>query len=188
MKSDEQEIIRLLKLGDNSAYKYIYDHHYKLLCAIAFEYLKDDFSAQTTVDDLIVHLWEKRESIKITTSLRSYLVRAVRNRCINYLQLEREQREVTFSSIAPHEYESIHSSEAFDHPLATLLAKELEDKIMFAIENLPEECRKVFKMSRFEDKRYEDISCELSISVNTVKYHIKNALARLNNDLSELLR
>ncbi|MDR0845181.1 MAG: RNA polymerase sigma-70 factor [Tannerella sp.] len=187
MKSEEQEIIRLLKLGDNSAYKYIYDHHYSLLCATAFEYLKDDFLAQTTVDDLIVHLWEKRESLEITTSLRSYLVRSVRNRCINYLQLEREQKEVTFSSMEPHEYESILNSEALDHHLALLLEKVLDGKIMADIVHLPIESRRIFKMSRFEGKRYEDIAHELAISVNTVKYHIKNALAHLNDELSDYL-
>ncbi|MDR3262144.1 MAG: RNA polymerase sigma-70 factor, partial [Tannerella sp.] len=98
-KEVEQKIIDLLKQGDNTAYKYVYDHYYTLLCAIAYEYLKDGFLCESMVDDLIFHLWEKRTTLEITTSLKSYLVRAIRNRCINYLKLERERREVTFSSM-----------------------------------------------------------------------------------------
>jgi RNA polymerase sigma-70 factor (ECF subfamily) len=187
MKNNEKEIIRLLKQGDNIAYKYIYDYYYVLLCAIAYEYLQDDFLAESIVGDLIFNLWEKRETIEITTSLRCYLIRSVRNRSINYLNLEREKREITFSSVDIGQKENIFCSETFDYPLAKLLENELEEKIAEAIENLPRDCSRIFKMSRFEDKRYEQIASELGVSVNTVKYHIKNALQRLNNDLSKYL-
>lgn len=186
-KGDEKQLIHSLKKGDNQAYKYIYDNHYTLLCKIAYEFLKDDFLAETIVDDIIFHLWEKRATIEITLSVRSYLVQAVRNRCINYLNLEREKREVRFSVINEHNewQSSVFLSD--DYPLATLLEKELEQEIQNAINRLPEECRNVFNKSRFEDKRYEEIAEELGISTNTVKYHIKNAIARLNNDLQEYL-
>lgn len=187
MKDEEQKIIHLLKLGENTAYKFIYDNHYALLCSIAYEYLKDVFLAETIVDDVIFHLWQKRETIAITSSLRSYLVRAVRNRCINYMELERERREITFSSMNIQEINHITHSEALEYPLASLLEKELEREIMDAIENLPKDSKRVFMMSRFEEKSYEQIATTLDISVNTVKYHIKNALSRLSHDLSKYL-
>lgn len=186
-KEKELHLIHSLKSGDNQAYKYIYDHHYVLLCKIAYEFLKDDFLAESIVDDIIFHLWEKRDTIEITTSLRSYLVQAVRNRCINYLNLEREKREVRFSVI-DQQGEWINSVfPSDDYPLARLLENELEQEIRNAIDRLPEECKVVFKKSRFEEKRYEQIAEELGISVNTVKYHIKNAISRLNADLSKYL-
>lgn len=186
-KEEELHLIHSLKSGDNQAYKYIYDHHYTLLCKIAYEFLKDDFLSETIVDDAIFHLWEIRETVNITTSLRSYLVQAVRNRCINYLNLEREKREVRFSVIDQQNewINSVFSS--VDYPLARLLENELEQEIKNAIERLPDECRIVFQKSRFEEKRYEEIAGELGISVNTVKYHIKNAISRLNADLNRYL-
>lgn len=186
-KKEELHLIHSLKSGNNQAYKYIYDHHYVLLCKIAYEFLKDDFLAESIVDDIIFHLWEKRDTLEITTSLRSYLVQAVRNRCINYLNLEREKREVRFSVIDQQNewINSIFPSD--DYPLARLLENELEQEIRNAINRLPEECKVVFKKSRFEEKRYEQIAEELGISVNTVKYHIKNAISRLSADLSKYL-
>ena len=186
MKPEEHKIIHLLKLGDNIAYKYLYDHYYVLLCSIAFEYVKDYFLAGTIVDDLIFNLWEKKEHLEIK-SLQSYLVRAVRNRCINHLHLEREKREIAFSAMNIQDKKKIVSSEAFEYPLAILMESELEDKIAQAIENLPEECKRVFKLSRFENKRYEEIAQDLGISVNTVKYHMKNALSRLHKELAGYL-
>ena len=184
-KKEELHLIHSLKSGNNQAYKYIYDHHYVLLCKIAYEFLKDDFLAESIVDDIIFHLWEKRDTLEITTSLRSYLVQAVRNRCINYLNLEREKREVRFSVIDQQNewINSVFPSD--DYPLARLLENELEQEIRNAINRLPEECKVVFKKSRFEEKRYEQIAEELGISVNTVKYHIKNAISRLSADLSK---
>lgn len=186
-KKEELHLIHSLKSGNNQAYKYIYDHHYVLLCKIAYEFLKDDFLAESIVDDIIFHLWEKRNTLEITTSLRSYLVQAVRNRCINYLNLEREKREVRFSVIDQQNewINSVFPSD--DYPLARLLENELEQEIRNAINRLPEECKVVFKKSRFEEKRYEQIAEELGISVNTIKYHIKNAISRLSADLSKYL-
>lgn len=96
MKNEETQLIYLLKRGDNSAYKYLFDHHYSLLCNVAFEFLKDDFLSETIVEDLIFNIWEKRETLEINASLRSCLIRTVRNRCINHLNLKREKKEVSF--------------------------------------------------------------------------------------------
>ncbi|MDR1455632.1 MAG: RNA polymerase sigma-70 factor [Tannerella sp.] len=188
MRHEEQQIIRLLKEGDDKAYQYLYDRYYTLLCAVAYEFLGDTFLSENIVDELIFHLWEKRKTLEITASLRSYLIRAVRNRCINALQLERERREITFSSMNTDEYETTFSSESGDYPLAVLLENELEDKIRQAIENLPPDSRRVFRMSRLENKPYGQIAEEAGISVSTVKYHVKNALMRLKDELQEYLR
>ena len=185
MDHQDQEIINGLKQGENRAYKRLYDCHYVLLCKIASAFLKDDYLAQTIVEDLIVNIYEKRETLEITTSLRSYLVRAVKNRCVNYLQLKHENTVVNFSELnvsddwlssipAPHE-----------HPDETILENELEQELHKSIKRLPDTCRIVFEKSRFEEKTYEDIAAEMNISVNTVKYHIKNALAHLRKDLEE---
>jgi len=187
MDISEKEIILQLKRGEEIAYRHLFDHHYQVLCRIANEFLKDDFLSETIVGDVIFHLWEKREELNIQTSLRAYLVRSVRNRCINYLQQEYVRKETNdLPSDDTLLSAGIHS--VSDHyPLATLLEKELENEIVKSIENLPEECRTVFEMSRFENLKYLEIADKLGISVNTVKYHIKNALAKLSHDLNKYL-
>ncbi len=187
MEHTETLIVEQLKTGNEDAYQYIYDRHYALLCHIANGYVKDQFLAETIVGDTIFHLWEIRETLEISVSLRSYLSRAVRNRCINYLNSEWERREISFSSLMPDEITDDRITVSDSHPLGTLLERELEEEIYKAIDKLPNECRRVFDKSRFEGKSYEEISQELGISVNTVKYHIKNALASLQTNLSKYL-
>ena len=81
----ESLIIRQLQAGREEGYKYLFDHHYQALCLLASRYVHDDYLAETLVGDVIFHLWETRSSLNITTSLRSYLARSVRNKCLDYL-------------------------------------------------------------------------------------------------------
>ncbi len=71
------------------------------------------------------------------------------------------------------------------HPLESLLEQELENKINEVINSLSPECRQVFRMSRFDNMKYEEIASMLNISVNTVKYHMKNALMKLRAELKD---
>lgn len=187
MEQTESLIISQLKEGKERAYKYLYDHHYQVLCYMAAQYVKDDFLAETIVGDVIFHLWEIRETVEITTSLRSYLMSSVRHRCMDYLKSQYNQREVAMSASGLQDFPVLGYVKDDEYPLGRLLEQELEGEIMKAIGRLPEECRRVFRMSRFEDKKYEDIARELQISVNTVKYHIKHALALLHEDLGKYL-
>ena len=189
----EEVIIKKLREGDEQAFRYLYDHHYVLLCRFANQLLNDPSLAEEVVDDVIFNLWEHRKELEITHSIRAYLMRAVRNRCLNELQSANRRTILHFSSfLTPENLEIIDLLFAEEsHPLGCLLEHELEQEITRCIDELPNECRTVFKKSRFEHKKYEEIATELGISINTVKYHIKNALAilqkRLNNYLQLLL-
>lgn len=187
MNESEQILVSLLKRGDEKAYKYLYDRHYALLCKFANEWLQDPFWAETIVEDTIFHIWEIRENFDIQSSIRSYLLRAVRNRCLNHLQLESEKREIRFSKLQREELDLPAGKSTDEHPLGVLLERELENEIIKAVEALPEECKRVFRKSRFEHKSVGEIAVELDISVNTVKYHIKKALSSLRTDLGRYL-
>lgn len=121
------------------------------------------------------------------TSLKSYLIKSVKNRCINYLQQEYVQRE---TSINLYEDKTIIEELFFiekKHPLENLLEQELIEKIHSIINELPKECKQVFTMSRFDNMKYEEIAEKIDISVNTVKYHMKNALLKLRVELKDYM-
>ena len=96
MEHTETLIVEQLKIGNEDAYQYIYDRHYALLCHVASGYVKDQFLAETIVGDTIFHLWEIRETLEISVSIRSYLVRAVRNRLLSHQALEMKTRSHAF--------------------------------------------------------------------------------------------
>jgi RNA polymerase sigma-70 factor (ECF subfamily) len=74
-----------------------------------------------------------------------------------------------------------------DLPIGILMEKELQNVVDLAVNRLPEQTKKVFELKRYENLSYEEISIQLNISINTVKYHIKNALKILREELGEYL-
>ena len=185
MDYSEKLIINGLKVGDQEAYRYVYDSHYQVLCYTANKYVHDQFVAETIVGDIIFKLWE-RESIDINTSLRSYLARSVRNASLDYLRSKRQRYEVAQSRLADNDtIDDTMSIASGDDPLANVIGDELEALVQDAISALPYESRRVFEMSRFMGKKQAEIADELGISVSTVKYHIGNALKLLARDLGK---
>jgi len=181
-----KDIIFGLKNGHEDAYKYLYDEYYNKLCHLANLYVRDLFVSENIVGDLIFHLWENREQFEIHDSLNAYLFTSVRNRCYNYLSQAHVQKE---SSITQLQDDSIifsmHSETEL--PIGILMEKELQNAVELAVNRLPEQTKKVFELKRYEDLSYEEISIQLNISTNTVKYHIKNALRILREELGGYL-
>ncbi len=184
MLSDD--LLSGLKNGNDDAYKYLYDEYYTKLCRVANFYVRDTFVSENLVGDLIFNLWEKREELVIRESLNAYLFTSIRNRCYNYLSQAHVQRESSITQLQEDSLIfSMHSET--DLPIGILMEKELQNVIDKAISQLPEQTKKVFELKRYEDLSYEDISAQLYISVNTVKYHIKSALKILREDLKDYM-
>ena len=185
MDLSEQEIVAGLKKQDDSAYKALYEKHYQALCCFAEILVKDPYTAETIVGDVIFHLWELGPSLDIKSSLRSYLIAAVKNRCLNHLALD----SVRKVKLYPQTDFGKGDLDIFDTsvPVNGLIAKELEHEVNEAIDALPPKTRNVFLKSRVDGKTYAQIANELKISVNTVKYHISEALSLLSASLSKAI-
>lgn len=188
MNKPHNDINRAISDGEEWAYRAIYDRHYEVLCRVAYDYVKDQYLAESIVGDTIFHIWERREQLNIQGPIRRYLIRAVRNKCLDLLASQYVRRTVSEGDMVSEE-ESQNLLDGVDDisPLGILLEKELEDKVVEAVESLPSECRAVFEKSRFEGKSYQEIADSLGISINTVKYHMKGAIARIYAHLERYL-
>jgi RNA polymerase sigma-70 factor (ECF subfamily) len=176
MSPEEDKIWRSIQRKDGEAFEHFYKDHYKFFLLAACKYLGDAPLAQEVVNDVFVRLWQDAERIDIQSSLKSYLYRAVVNRCLNELDKHKRDRQ--------------HFQELKHRPEETAEWKEMEDnelkiRLYKAIDDLPEQCRKVFRMSRFEELKQQEIADRLGISIKTVKNHITHALQQLNRVLDE---
>lgn len=185
MDYSEKLVVNGLKADDTEAYQYIFDTHYQVLCYTANRYVRDSFVAETIVGDMIYRMWENRATLNVNTSLRSYLIQAVRNGCIDYLRSKHQRYEVAASHLA--EADCMANLTDGEQPIDRLVGNELADRVDTAIEHLPAECRRVFELSRFMGKRHAEIASELNISVSTVKYHLRNALQLLARELGSYI-
>lgn len=165
-----------VKTGDKESFELLFDKYYTLLCLLSKRYTHDISAAREIIQNLFIYLWEHRVELNITISLKAYLLRAVKYNSIRYIEKDRKIG-IRMNSFP----DTDHDTEFIDH----IEYAELQEKILETIDALPDQCKKVFKMSRFEQLKYADIAQRLAISVKTVESHITKALRILQEKLQE---
>ena len=163
-----------IQSGDKQVFELLFQKYYATLCLLSKRYTKDITSARDVVQALFIHLWEQRTEIHIEVSVKAYLYRAVKYNSIRYLDNDRKIG-IRVDEIP----ENGSDPEYFDH----IEYAELQRIILDTVETLPDQCRKVFTMSRFENLKHADIAGKLNISVKTVESHITKALKILHDNL-----
>jgi RNA polymerase sigma-70 factor, ECF subfamily len=176
----DEAIITLLAKKDERAFEQVFKKYFKGLYGYVCSILKEDIYAEEIVQQVFFKLWEKSDSILISGSVAAYLYRAVHNESLNHLKHEKVKSKHKMHVA----YSMRHAAESAPK---TLQAKELEKKIHAALNELPEQCRTVFQMSRFEEMKYREIADELNIAVKTVENQISKALKILREKLAEFL-
>lgn len=172
--------LRLLPTdAGNLDFEQVFRTYYKPLHAYACTILKDTSQAEEMVQQVFVALWEKQDQLGIRQSATAYLYRAVHNRCLNQLKHEKVKAA----------YQQYNRLQPVDYPSAAgrVQLTELQQKLDEALATLPEQCRTVFQLSRFEELRYQEIADRLSISVKTVENQIGKALRLLREKLADYL-
>lgn len=158
----------------------LFREEFKNLCLLAIRFVKDRDTSKEIVQDSFIHLWEKRETIDLSKSVKSYLTSSVRNKCLNYLRDNRKFNNEILDAeglLSDHGVMQENSMEEAD----------LRQKIKSAIDELPEKCREVFVLSRNENLKYQQIADKLGISVKTVETQMSKALQHMRNRLKEYL-
>lgn len=184
MEYSNQQLINCIQQGDIAAFEELHKKYYIFLCLIAEHIVRNPSDAQEIVSDVFVKIWNIREKIDISTSIKAYLVKAVHNTSVNYLERYKISNKLT-DSLSNSDYKLLAWDS--DYPLGQLYEKEIMNILDQGISTLPDACREIFILSRNEDMKYRDIADKLGISVNTVKTQMKIALARLRETLKDYL-
>lgn len=180
MQTNDQMIFQSIKSGDEKALEMLFKEYYQPLCRYANSYLEDPDDAEEVVQNCFIKLWEKRENINIQSSVKSYLYQIIRNACLN--EIKHQQVKKNYGDMVSQQGEQ--HSEASDQ---TTLRGELEEKIAAALQSLPQQCRLIFTMSRFEELKYQEIADQLNLSIKTVENQMGKALKLMRAQLQEYL-
>lgn len=180
MQSTDQMIFQSIKSGDEKALEMLFKEYYQPLCRYANSYLPDPDDAEEVVQGCFIKLWEKRENIQIQSSVKSYLYQIIRNACLN--EIKHQKVKKNYGEMMT--YEGTPQSESSDQ---STLKDELEHKIAAALQSLPQQCRLIFTMSRFEELKYQEIADQLNLSIKTVENQMGKALKLMRTQLQEYL-
>jgi len=183
----ESQLLERLSQDDESVMEVIFNTFYAGLCTYAFDFLKQREAAEDIVAETLFRLWEKRHELRIETSLQAYLFRSVHNKCVNYLDHKKVERNHSERSqyILSEEMKCYFPGR--ESPFTILVSQEVTDTIEKAISCLPDRCRKIFELSRFGNLKYSEIARELGISLPTVKTQMSIALSKLREALQEYI-
>lgn len=180
MEFQDEHIASLLSKRDEAAFEQVFKIHYKNLHAYAFTILKDVDEAEEMVQQVFFKLWERSEHLSFSGPIAAYLYRAVHNESLNFIKHQKVK--------AGHQLHVAYSMKnKTEHGQGKVMRKELENKFREALNELPEQCRTVFQLSRFEDMKYKDIADKLNISIKTVENHMGKALKLLRTKLVDFL-
>lgn len=147
------------------------------LAGYANKLVQDYDMAKDIVHNVFTTLWENRESTDFESPVKPYLYRSVHNRCLNALRDRKRTTEPTDFLLLPDS----------DPDQELMNTTELENRVHHILESLPEKCREVFRLSRFEELKYSEIADRLGISVKTVEAQMSKAIKVFREQLVDYL-
>jgi RNA polymerase sigma-70 factor (ECF subfamily) len=145
------------------------------LCFFCNGYVKDLDKARSLVQQIFVELWVKKDHLNIKYNIKSYLYNAVKNKAIDYIRQQKNMTQIT---------ENIN--DLMEVPFHDLIQEaETLEQINKSINQLPEKCKEVFLLCRFEGMKYKDIANKLNISIKTVEMQMGIALKKIKEKLTD---
>lgn len=164
--------------GNIKEFERLFRDLYEPLCRFANAFLHDSDKSEELVQDVFYRLWKEREKRKITTSIKSYLYAVTKNECLQLIQhLKVEERYKNYISLMRNEY--------YADPAKQLEYKEMNKRVEETLNSLPERCRQIFELNRYEGLKYKEIAKKLNISPKTVEANISKALKAFRINLKD---
>jgi len=178
-ESVDTEWTRDIVSGNAGSFEKLFNHYCQPLINFSRRYVWDKQIAENIVQDIFVRVWTTRSNLDPSKSIKSYLFTSVKNESLKHLRhLDVEQRSVE---------KTVQSAIEENNPDRNLEQTELEENIQQAISELPEKCREIFSMSRFDNLKYAEIAEVLNISVKTVETQMGRALKKMRERLKPFL-
>jgi len=178
---EDKHTTELCVAADAELFEKIFKAYYTKLTFFANRFLNDLTASEEIVSDTFTYLWEQRQQLNITHSANAYLYKMVQNRCLNYLKHKKIE-----STYVDYLTRNNLLSEVPDSIIELYNHKELEVEIKKAINELPEKCREIFKLSRFEQLKNREIAAQLNISQKTVERQMTIALEKMRASLRHI--
>jgi RNA polymerase sigma-70 factor (family 1) len=171
-KSDK-ELLQAIRLGDEIAFQYLFDRHWKQLFSFVLGLINDEEQTKDILQNAFIEVWNKRASLIVGDSLLPYLFTVTKNEVMTLFRRHKVRlagEEMLISDLQRSAYS--------DEPI---IVQELQSAIDTELVKMPFNMRQCFQLSRYENKSIRDIANELMLSEQTVKNNISEALRRLRN-------
>lgn len=178
MENEEILVSRLIS-KDKRAFEQVFNQYYNIMVLYAARFMDTREEAEEIAQDVFVKFWEKCDTLAPDSSVKSYLYRSVHNSCLNAIKHEKVKDGYRQHVINFLETSYQDTIEVYDPDI-------IRNRIHLEIDKLPPRCSEIFKLSRFEGLKYQEIADHLGISVKTVEVQMGKALKVLRENLDDL--
>lgn len=169
---DEPLDIWALSRGDVQAFEALFRTYYPRVRSFLYSLTNDEDASDDLAQDTFVRLWTYRESLREVTNLNAYIYRTTKNVLFGYI----EERQRTASLVS---LDDTFTEPSIDEVEAIVYEHELEEALRMAVDAMPAQRRQVYRMSREQGMRLQEIAEALGISKRTVEAHLSTALNTL---------
>lgn len=175
---DDQFLVAAIKMDSHEAFCKIFRSYYANLVMYAGQYFGDRETCEDIVQTVFARMWSDRKKLDIRQSLRSYLLRAVQNQCLD---------EIRHNKVKLQYESSLHRELLSMSPEDYCFYNELNSRYEDAVKALAPNDREAFLMHRTEHLKYHEIASKLGIPQRTVEDRISRALRDIRSALSDFM-
>lgn len=164
----------------------LFRKYYKILRAYAYRLSGDKDMAEDIVQEVYYELWKKKDVLVMENTIKFYLFRSVYTKTLNFLNSKQYTTQEAFEHSTEGRIQQVYLQSHFTDQESELIYKELQTEIHAIIDSLPEQCKKVFILSRKYELKNREIAERLGISLKTVEKHISKALSILRLNIKDI--
>ena len=176
-----------IKKGSEKAFYVLYTLLFSDLTKYIHQIVKDVHFAEDIVQETFIKLWQGKEHIHILGSIHGYLYKMAHNMAINKLQHLNTAKNSVHKTVSEEEWQFIRNTYQVNDFIIEKMEKDNMDVLIRqTLDTLPDKCREVFILSRYESLTNEEIAQRLNISVNTVRAHIYKVVESLRLKIENL--
>ncbi|MDX9884013.1 MAG: RNA polymerase sigma-70 factor [Prolixibacteraceae bacterium] len=176
MKAEEHiGLFHAVSKGDEKAFEKLYKLYFPRLYTFVLKITSDGSLAKDMVQNVFIRLWETHETFRYEHP-EAFLYKMVRNASLNYIRHLKVVDNLKSEIKDQYLGEELYYIDMVGNEPYLLIEKELSEKVMEVMDELPEKCRVVFRMSRIEGLKNQEIADRLGLSIKTVEKHISKAL------------
>ncbi|MDR1153448.1 MAG: RNA polymerase sigma-70 factor [Bacteroidales bacterium] len=188
-KTSEKELVSLIILGDEKAFRFVFDRYYQGLVRFSCSYTHDTFVAENIVQESYVLLWEKKHELDIDSNLHAFLTKIVKLKTWNHIEKQRRRMDIEkdlYDDFSRELNLKLYSLESMN--VSGIYISEIEKIVQETLQTLPEQTQMIFKLSRDEFLPNRKIAEQMNLSEKSIEYHISKVLKVLRLELSDYLK
>lgn len=175
----EKVLFQQIAEGNQHAFRQIFDLYRKGLFSTAIKITKSQLSSEEIVQEVFISLWVSREQLVKVDSPGSYLFKILFNKISTYLKKDANRERIVKNAMRYYESSVNAIEEVVD-------ANESKRRINEVVEKLPPQQKAVYKLSRIEGLKIDEIATQLKISPHTVKSHLSKALEAIRSHFNDI--